>query len=500
LAGTPSASRLDRFLRLFSDVRPGEGVSVLLLMLNCLLVLTAYYIIKPLRDGLILAEYSAEMKSYLSVATVLALAVIVPLYGKLTDRFPRRRLINVVTWLFAGALGVLCLMGLAGLPLGIVFFVYGSIFGSMIVAQFWSFANDIYRRDEGERLFPIIAFGASLGGVIGPTFVKQTIANLGLYIPMALAAVVLLLGLQVTNYVDKRERGLRESHLPDIKSTATIAASGVMPSPKTLEELEEWAAMEKAVFEAKERGEPLPEPEQGSGQSAFGLVWNTRYLLLICLLVMFINWVNSNGEYLLGSMVDAAATEAVESGSTQLSKGEFIGGFYASFYGVVNVVALLVQLFLTSRIVKFAGVGRAVMVLPIIAMGAYSIIALFPVLASIRWAKTAENATDYSLNNTVKNMLFLPTTREQKYKAKQVSDSFFHRAGDMLSAGTVFIGSTVLALSAATFALFNLALAIVFLGIAFAVGRSYRELVTSGRPPRTGRKAVEHPFAVGDQV
>ena len=176
----------------------------MLLMLNCLLVLTAYYIIKPLRDGLILAEYSAEMKSYLSVATVLALVVIVPLYGKLTERFPRRRLINVVTWLFAGALGVLSLMGLAGLPLGIVFFVYGSIFGSMIVAQFWSFANDIYRREEGERLFPIIAFGASLGGVLGPTFVKQTIEDLGLYIPMALAGLVLLAGLQITNYVDTR--------------------------------------------------------------------------------------------------------------------------------------------------------------------------------------------------------------------------------------------------------------------------------------------------------
>ena len=500
MAGTRSASPLDRFLRLFSDVRPGEGLTVLLLMLNCLLVLTAYYIIKPLRDGLILAEYSAEMKSYLSVATVLALAVIVPLYGKLTDRFPRGRLINVVTWLFAGALGVLSLMGLAGFPLGILFFVYGSIFGSMIVAQFWSFANDIYRREEGERLFPIIAFGASLGGVLGPTFVKQTIEDLGLYIPMALAALVLLAGLQITNYVDKRERRLREAHLPDIKTTATIAASGLMPAPKTLEELEEWAAMEKAVFEAKERGEPLPEPEQGSGQSAFGLVWNTRYLLLICLLVMFLNWVNTNGEYILGSLVDAAATEAVESGSTQMSKGEFIGGFYASFYGVVNVVALLVQLFLTSRIVKFGGVGRAVMILPIIAMGAYSVIAFFPMLAAVRWAKTAENSTDYSLNNTVKNMLFLPTTREQKYKAKQVSDAFFHRAGDMLSAGTVFLGSSLLALSAATFALFNLALVLVFLGIAYAIGRAYRELVASGKPPPSRRQSVKHPFATGYQT
>ena len=196
----------------------------------------------------------------------------------------------------------------------------------------------------------------------------------------------------------------------------------------------------------------------------------------------------------------SSASEAVASGSTQMSEGEFIGGFYASFYGVVNIVALLIQLFLTSRIVKFAGVGRAVMILPIIAMGAYSIIAFLPVLAAVRWAKTAENSTDYSLNNTVKNMLFLPTTREQKYKAKQVSDSFFHRAGDMLSAGTVFVGSSLLALSAATFALLNLALVAIFMGVAFAIGRSYRQLVASGRPPEPRRKATQHPFETGGSV
>jgi len=498
LAETPSATPLDRFLRLFSDVRAGEGFSALLLSLNCGLIIAAYYIIKPLRDGLVLAEYSPEIKSYLQVANVLALAVIVPLYGKLTDRFPRRRLINIVTWIFIGLLGVFCLMGLAGLPLGIVFFVYGSIFAVMIVAQFWSFANDIYRREEGERLFPIIAFGASLGGALGATFAGQIIEPLGLYIPMALAAVVLLVQLQITNFVDKRERRIREAHLPDVKSTATIAASGMMPAPKTLEELEEWAAMEKAAFEAEERGEP--EAEKGSGQSAFALVWNTRYLMLICLLVMFLNWVNTNGEYILGVMIDEAATEAVASGSTQLSTGEFIGSFYANFYAVVNIAGLLIQLFLTSRIVKFAGVGRAVMLLPIISMGVYTFIAVFPVLAAVRWAKTAENATDYSLNNTVRNMLFLPTTREQKYKAKQVSDSFFHRAGDVLSSLTVFIGASVLALGTAAFALFNLALVVVWLGIAFAIGRAYRELVASGKPPVTRQKAVQHPFATGHQA
>lgn len=487
-------SPLDRFLRLFSDVRPGEGLTALLLAVNVALILAAYYIIKPLRDGLVLSEYSAEVKSYLQVANVLALAVIVPLYGKLTDRVPRRRLINMVTYIFVALLGVLFAMGSAGLPLGIAFFVYGSVFAVMVVAQFWSFANDIYTREEGERLFPIIAFGASLGGAVGATFVGQLIEPFGIYIPMLLAAGVLFLQLQITNYVDNRERRLREAHLPDIKTTATIAASGLFKAPSTLEELEELAEQERLIYEARERGEPVPEPETASGQSAFGLVLRTRYLLLIAVLIMFLNWVNTNGEYILGRVIASAAADAVASGATTLSQGEFIGRFYANFFAVVNTLALLIQLFLTSRIVKYFGVHIGLLILPVLAFGAYGIIALFPVLSAVRWAKTAENSTDYSVNNAVRQMLFLPTTREQKYKAKQVSDSFFHRAGDVLSASTVFVGTTVLALTATGFAYLNLALVIVWLVLAVAIGREYRELVRSGRPPAARRKQVAHPF------
>jgi len=212
---------------------------------------------------------------------------------------------------------------------------------------------------------------------------------------------------------------------------------------------------------------------------------------------MFLNWVNTNGEYILGKVIADAAAEAVASGTTQLSVGAFIGSFYANYYAVVNIVSLLIQLFLTSRIVKFAGVHRAVMVLPFISMGVYSIMAFVPLLAAVRWAKTAENATDYSLNNTVRNMLFLPTTREQKYKAKQVSDAFFHRAGDVMSSATVFLGTSVLALTAMGLALINLGLVVIWLVIAWMIGRSYRELVASGKPPQPRQKDVQHPFARG---
>ena len=104
------------------------------------------------------------------------------------------------------------------------------------------------------------------------------------------------------------------------------------------------------------------------------------------------------------------------------------------------------------------------------------ILALIPVLSIVRWAKTAENATDYSLQNTLRGVLFLPTTREQKYMAKQAIDTIFVRAGDTLSALLVWAGTTYFALTTQNFAVILIVLAAVWLVLAFLTGREYARL------------------------
>jgi AAA family ATP:ADP antiporter len=121
------------------------------------------------------------------------------------------------------------------------------------------------------------------------------------------------------------------------------------------------------------------------------------------------------------------------------------------------------------------------LVLPIVSFAAYSIILFVPLLAAVRWAKTAENSTDYSLNNTVRQALFLPTTREEKYKAKQVVDSFSQRAGDVLAASTWLGGTLVLGLAYTQLAAVNLVLVIVWMVVAVLIGRRYRRLVAVTR-------------------
>lgn len=442
---TPTAKGpLERLLGLFADVERGEAPTALLLMLNVFLLLTTYYIIKPVREALILAGGGAELKAYSSAGQSLLLLGIVPLYGFLASRVARRTLINAVTFFFVACLVAFYLvarmdiprvpiLGIDASPVSVAFFLWVGIFNVMIIAQFWSFANDVYTEAQGKRLFAIVGFGASLGAVLGSKIAGILIEPLGVYELLLVAGALLLSSLVLTNVVDARESSSTRSVGDDARVT-----------------------------------EPLPPG------NPFLLVARHRYLLLMAFLILFLNWVNTTGEYILGRTVAQTAEAAVASGDAGgLSVGEFIGKFYADFFYVVNIVGVLIQLFLVSRILKYVGVRVAILLLPLIAFGGYLILAVYPLLSVVRWAKTAENATDYSLQNTLRGVLFLPTTREQKYKAKQAIDTVFVRAGDVLSALLVYVGTTALALSTKGFALFNLALVVVWLVLAVAVGREY---------------------------
>jgi AAA family ATP:ADP antiporter len=213
---------------------------------------------------------------------------------------------------------------------------------------------------------------------------------------------------------------------------------------------------------------------------AMQLVFRSRYLLLIACLMMILNWVNTTGEFILGDTVQQAAADAVATGKAGgLSEQAFVRNFYGGFFSVVNLAALLAQLFVVSRIIKHLGVRAALLILPVISFVGYTILAFFPILAAVRWAKTAENSTDYSLQNTVRNVLFLPTTREEKYKAKQAIDAFFWRAGDLLSALLVMVGINVLMFQTRHFAIFNLVLVSIWIVLAVLIGRRYVRLVAA---------------------
>jgi AAA family ATP:ADP antiporter len=222
--------------------------------------------------------------------------------------------------------------------------------------------------------------------------------------------------------------------------------------------------------------EPLHDRRGG-----FALIARDRYLLLIALLLLLLNFVNTNGEYILGRVVTAEAARLVAAGATNGMPAddfvkEFIGKFYADYFTWVSALTAIIQIVFVARILRRFGVRTALYVLPVVALGAYGIIAFIPLLALIRAAKIGENSLDYSLNNTTRHALFLPTTREAKYKAKAAIDTLFVRAGDLSSAGLVFAG-TLLAMQPRDFAVVNMALILVWLLIVTGIGRQHRSLM-----------------------
>jgi AAA family ATP:ADP antiporter len=433
--GERPKSPLDRALSVFADVRAGEGVGALLLASNIFLMLAAYYLLKPAREALIITQGGAAVASYSSAAQAALLLLVVPLYGWIASRVARVRLMTLSAVFFISCLGVFFVLGRAGVEEGIAFYIWLGIFNVFVVSQFWAFANDLYTEGAGRRLFPLIGVGASLGAWIGASVVPTLVGSLGFtpYTLMLTAAAMLLITTTITIVVNRRESAAAE---PDAKRAAEA---------------------------------PL------GREGGFELVLKDRYLTWIMLLVVILNVVNTTGEFLLRSVVGAQAQAVAAAGGADpvAAQQAFVGAFYGSFYGWVNLLGFLLQLFVASRAIRFLGVRGSLFILPVLAFTNYAIIAVVPLLAVIRIGKIFENGTDYSIQNTVRQALFLPTSREAKYKAKAAIDTFGQRAGDVLQAGMVF-GGTAIGLSAGGFAWVNVALTGVWLWIAGQIAREHR--------------------------
>jgi AAA family ATP:ADP antiporter len=438
-AGGASKSWLERFLSLFSDVRGGEGASALLLAFNVFLILAASYLIRNARTVLILTEgqplglTGSQAQAVLSGFMAILLIFVIPLYGWLASRVRRVLLITITTLFFALNLVLFAALGAAGTPLSAPFFIWAGIFNVFMLAMFWGFANDIYTDSQGRRLFPMIGVGASVGALVGAESIRPLVTYLQFtpYTVMLAAAGVIIVALGVTYVVNQRETARADGH----------------------------AAMSNEEPLGKEGG--------------FALVIKDRYLTWIFILMILVNIVNSTGNYLLYTLLESYSDTIADA----TARREYVSLFQGSFDALVSRVTLVVQLFVTSRLIRHLGVRGSLFILPLIALVNYSIIAVAPILAIIRIGKVLENSGDYSIQNTVRQALFLPTSREAKYKAKAAIDTFGQRTGDVLAAVVVIVGG-LLGFALMTFAIINVALTGAWLLVARNIAREHKKKTT----------------------
>jgi AAA family ATP:ADP antiporter len=432
---SPPANFFERLLSRVVVLRPGEGRVAALLFLNIFTLLFAYYLIKPVREMLILTEQNAEVRAYSIAGQALALMFVIPAYTAVLRRvFPHYRLVPWVMGFLALNLLAFVAAGKSGLAIGVPFFIWIGIFNVLILAQFWAFAADLFNVESGERLFVLVAIGAALGAWVGAVASQQLLKVMDPYSAMLVTTVLLL---------------------------ATLPLS----------------AQARAVVPEAARAPPhlsAPRPEEIRGLLAgFEIVLKDSYLRTIALFVMLLNCINTTGEYLLASIVKAHADGLAASGAIA-DAGQWIGVFYGNYFTWVNGAGVAVQVLLVGRIFRRFGVSGAVLVLPAIAALGYGLLIFLPVFSLVRMVKITENSVNYSLQNTARHALMLPTDEEMKYAGKTTIDTFFWRLGDVFQAAIVWLGHDRLGASPGQFALMNFVLALAWLAVALKLGGMYR--------------------------
>ena len=304
--------------RPFTKVHPQEAATVGLMTVSAFMLLTAYYLLKTVREPLILLQGGAEVKLYARSAQAVLMVGVVHLYGELARRVGRMKLLTIVFLFFISNLAVFTVLAKADLPIGLPFFLWVGVFSYTIVAQFWALAADIYSDEQGKRLFPIIGAGSSIGAVAGGLFAKSLVP-FGPHVLMGAAVVLLLACVALIVVIERRAQATKVNH------------------------------------EEAHPDEPLAE------QSAWRVLARDRYLWFIAGMAIFLNWVNSAGEYLLDRTLLVAATQAAAHGTAART---FIGAFKADYFAWYNAIGVGIQLFAVARILKLVGVRRALYCLP----------------------------------------------------------------------------------------------------------------------------------------
>jgi AAA family ATP:ADP antiporter len=424
-----------------ATVGAGEWRAVARFVTGLFLLLAAYYVLKVIREPLILATGSAVTRSYARAMQAVLLVAVVPLYSALANRIAPAVLVHYVFLFFVTCLLAFVALGHAGAHIGFAFFVWLGIFSTMSIAQFWSLANDLFTEDEGERLFPLIAIGGTLGAIAGAQLAARAMGLLGPFGLMVVAAVLLLGCMACTRSGARAWRGREAALRP-----------AAMPG------------LTRAVHD----------PHNG-----FRLLLADRYLLLIAGAVLLVNVVNTTGDYMLAELVSRAATAATAGAAdAEAARRTWIGVFYGDFQTAISLLTALAQMLLVARLFRWAGLERALFVLPAIVLLGYGMVALLPLLGLLATVKVLENSTEYSLQNTLQQALFLPTSRDAKYKAKAAIDTFVVRAGDVGSAALVWLGSA-LAMGVQGFAIANLLIGLLWVLLVARLARRHRDLTAA---------------------
>lgn len=459
--------------RLVADVRPGEGLLALLMSSYFFLVITSFWILKPLKKTLLIGLYSdqsfrllghelggPEAEQVAKVLNMLVAALAMTVFSALANRYRRQHLSYIFTTFFILAYGYFAFALQSPTPAAVwCFYLLGDLFSTLMVATFFAFLNDSVSPDAAKRLFGIIGFGGVAGGVFGASIVAAFISSASisqwLLVTGSLAAVILLIASAAGRRIDAR-RDASERSVPTEPGTASSPAAGSSASSSV----------------------PPEKPPMTGNPALAGarLAARSPYLLSIVSVVAIYEIVSTVVDYqFTKGVVHFVAEEAARR------------QHFALVFAITNWTSMIVQLFLTSFVMRRFGLVVALMILPISISFASGAFLVFPTLWVASLLNTADNGFSYSINQSAKEALYVPTTAQEKYQAKAFIDMFVQRFAKTLAVGVSLTAATLFASFEAA-RMLTLVLVPLLIAWAFAArhaGRRFAELeaASSSSPP-----------------
>ena len=381
------ASRARALLARVVDVRPEELRALGWSLLYVFAVLSAYYVLRPIRDEMGV-HAGVEKLPWLFTGTLVAMIAVNPLFSVLVKRLARVRFIAAAYRFFS--VNLLIFAGLFAIAtpeqnvwLGRAFFIWVSVFNLFVVSVFWALMVDVFDSEQGKRLFGFLAAGATLGAIAGSTITSSLVRQVGAT-TLFFASIVLL----------------------------EVAVLAVRRLSRLSEKLKERPAEERS---------PEEQPIGGSVLAGISHTLRSPYLLNVCL---FITLFTVTSTFLYFQQAAIARDYFPDRGART--------AFFANVDLAVNVLTLGVQLFFTARILRRFGVALTLSILPLFSVLGFAALAIAPTIAVIVAVQVLRRAANFALARPTRELLYTVIPREDKYKAKTFIDTVVYRAGDQI--------------------------------------------------------------------
>lgn len=397
---------INKKLSLFG-IKKGEWLKVFLLFLNFYLLIAIYTMIKSARSALVIQSMGADFLPYIWMITVFVLAGLISCYTRLVDRFSRQWVVAFSAIFFM--INLFVIRGLLEIPnkwVTVIFYIWSDIFSVVMVEQFWSFANDIFTDKEAKRLYGVIGSGGIVGGLTGGALVTLVVPYVGTA-NMIFICIFLLVIFVASVFAIQR---LIHNHKKDNSSASNTQA------------LHQIKTNSVTTSDFSQTKNPVHLSE------GFRLIATSRYLSYITLALVLVQ--------VISALIDFQFSKAVEVTYPGLDqKSAFMGQFFLC----MNIMSLTVMLFVFGPLNKKFGLLAGLLALPLMNLFGVILYTILPMTMIIFGVKLFDKGLNYSMNRASKEVLYIPTPKDVKYKVKAVIDMLVFRASKLFGAGIILV-------------------------------------------------------------